>query len=221
MLTVRRAFGIVVLLISLVLLVWGTWPQGASVRTTPIQQYSENRSMILEWTPWLRVGDAGTLRVTFAPDQDGNNLILKDEIESASGYLAPEDLVPISPTNTILEASIDISGIQVVPLGEISESLYPGRPAMFQWKMYAPRVGTYNGTIWIHVRNDSRDTTFETREVLSAPRVEIKAINFMGLSGSTARILGSVGVVLGSFLGLDGVFSWLWNMLVRSAKPVS
>ena len=267
MLRARRAIGILILLISLVILLWGIWPQATLVRTSPVeitfqalpspnvtlgfsvmerpeidnkmiaavypsspisslsllmenplaasfrQQYSENRVLVLEWPPRLRVGDAGFLRTKLITDLPGGPSLSYDEGENVPGNPANDFADSPSVDTVFIEASLDMPGLQVTPVGEISGSLHPDQPVMFVWNIHSPKAGTYQGTIWLHVRLVPPEGGSGIRKVLSAPRVEIQTVDFLGLNGAAARILGSVGVIMGSILGLDGLFSRLWDSL--------
>lgn len=275
MIRARRAMGILLLLTSLVILLWGIWPPFTVVRTFPIMialealptsdrvsvssismsspieniattmvypsilltppppvpvgpintsipsGMPENRLLVLEWPAKLRVGDASYLRLKLDVDQQGDPSPTTDVANFEPGNETYKN--PKSPAfrNIIMEAKLDMAGMQYTPSGEISESLHPGQPAMFLWSVRAPKVGTYRGAIWLHARFIPLAEGGEIRSVLSAPRVEIEAINFLGLGGTAARVLGSVGVVVGSILGLDGLLSWFWSFFINLRKPGS
>jgi hypothetical protein len=221
--------GILILLISMVVLLWGIWPQETVIRSfqkfliTPSifpfhSAIPENRTLVLEWSPRLRVGDVSFLRVKLDNDQEEIPSPTTDAGGGDPGVemYAEPNLPPLQ--NVIVEARLDMAGMQYAPSGEISESLRQGQPLMFLWSVRAPKIGIYRGTVWLHVRYLPLSGEGEIRKVLSAPRVETESINFLGLGGTAARIMGSVGLAVGVMLGLDGLWSWFWNLFTSLLK---
>ncbi len=234
MIRVRRGVGILMLLVSLVFLLWGIWPQATRIRTVPlspnpftpsvtsnIPYVFENHLLVLEWTPRLRAGDAGSINLKIIKDQQVYPSPTSPKGEGESTIESYENQISPTTENTIVEARLDMMGLQYSPTGEIREAYREGQPVMFLWSVRAPKEGTYRGTIWLHARSNSQVGGGEIRSVLSAPRLEIVGNKILGLGGIAARVLGSVGVVVGSMLGLDGLFAWLWNFFIDKLKPGS
>ena len=117
--------------------------------------------------------------------------------------------------NVVGEARFDIACLQVSPEGEVMEPMQPGQAVNFYWSVKPTDVGTYQGTIWLHLHFIPLQSGPDSRIALTAQPVEIKAINFLGLGGAPARILGGIGALLGSVLGLDNVISWVWGLLKK------
>ncbi len=262
----RRIVGILILLLSLVILLWGVWPIHVVVNTLPIitvqkslpvslpiestmeptienlkvlimeetpfahptpqiptiafldrinQEVRENRLLVLEYPSRLRVGDSHTLRLKIDMGEKGN-LPVAPEVTGYEPGNEPLIIPDVYNThNLIVEALLDMSGVQHAPSGELSETLRPGKPVMFLWHLRALEASKYRGTIWLHLRFDPLDGGSESSSLLSARLIDIEAFDFFGLNGSLARVVGSVGLVMGSILGLDGVVSRLWNLLLR------
>jgi hypothetical protein len=234
MMKARRAAGILMLLVSQALLLWGIWPQATKVRTVPlspnpftpsvtsnIPYLFENNLLVLEWPPRLRAGDSGLLQLKIIEDQQGYpppTIGTDEDAPTIETYKSPDSN---TAGKAIVEAHLDILGLQYTPTGENREAYHQGQPVMFLWRVRTPVANIYRGTIWLHVLTNSQDGSKETRNILSAPRVEIEGISFLGLGGTAARVLGSVGVVVGSFLGLDGLFYWLWDYFSTIKKSGS
>jgi hypothetical protein len=53
----------------------------------------------------------------------------------------------------------------------------------------------------------------EIRTVFSAQQFEIEAVSFLGFDRSAARVVGSLGVLVGAVLSLDGLFLQLWERI--------
>lgn len=180
----------------------------------PIQPaIPEERRLTLEWPPTIRAGDSDRIYLTLDVDADGN---LTPTVWEQGHQTSGETVyVPnlYETHDVIAEARLDMAGVETVPHGSIDEPMRPGKPVTFTWSVSPPKVGSYKGTIWLHLRFLPHDGGAETRMPLSVQLVEIQSANFLGMSGSAARLFGGVGVLLGSILGLDNLFSWSWKLV--------
>jgi hypothetical protein len=179
----------------------------------PLPAIPEQRLLVLEWPSKIRVGDADIIRLSLEMDTQGN-LTPTAYFEGNQVQSKPVEIPNLYATHTILaEASLEMAGMEYRPSGDISEALLPGQPVTFVWSVRPPEIRRYRGTIWLHLRFIPRQGGQETRSVLSAQLIEIEAVNFLGLGGATARVLGSVGVVVGSVLGLDNLIPWFIKLI--------
>ncbi len=123
---------------------------------------------------------------------------------------------------TVAEARLELDKMEYRPTGVISEALLPGKSARFSWSVRSSDEGIYPGTIWLHVQYIPRNGGEELRKVISAQTIEIRADEFLGLSGNSARILGAIGLVLGAMIGLD-IFSLIpkWLSSKRTNPPTT
>jgi hypothetical protein len=181
--------------------------------TVPPPAIPEQRLLILEWPSKIHVGDAEIVRLSLEMDTEGK-LTPTAYIESSQVQSKPVEIPNLYTTHTIIaEASLEIAGMEYRPSGEVSEALLPGQPVTFVWSVRPAEIGRYRGTVWLHLRFIPRQGGQETRTVLSAQLIEIEAVNFLGLGGATARVLGGVGVVIGSVLGLDNLIPWFIKLV--------
>lgn len=178
----------------------------------------EQRLLALEFPAQLRNGDSGLIMLTLEMDTQGQ-LTASVQAEGEQTHVEPIEIPNVYDTHLVIaEARLDLAGFDYRPEGEVSEALLPGKPVKFIWSIRPADVGNYYGTVWLHLRFMPLAGGPETRSVLSAQRVTIEVVSLLGLKGSTARVLGSVGVVLGSILGLDGVLEWLLKRTQRNKK---
>jgi hypothetical protein len=195
--------------------------QAPTQAPTPLPAIPEARVLFMEWPPTIRVGDSRRIHLTLQVDSEGR---LTPTVSEA-GNLSRGEPVQIpnlyATHNVVVEARFDIAGVQVSPEGEVMEPMQPGQKVDFYWSVKPLDVGTYQGTIWLHLHFIPLQGGADSRIALTAQTVEIQAINFLGLGGTPARILGGVGALLGSVLGLDNIVSWLWGLLKKraAAKP--
>ena len=237
---VRRLLGIFIFLVALTFLLWGIWPFEKIARTgtaifpkTPTSSTTRTSQTIappgipealrftLELPVKIRVGDAEVIRLSLEVDENGNLLpaapIGNDEIYSE--HMEVPNLY--DNYNRMAEARLDLVGIQALPSGELSQPLRPGQRTAFFWSLRPSDFGNFQGAIWLHLRYISLDDGGESRRLLSNQLVEIEAVNLLGLGGTPARVLGGVGIVVGSFLALEKVFSWFCKLfqMLMARKP--
>ena len=175
----------------------------------------EKRRLVLEWPRKIRVGDSEIIRLILEMDLNGN-LTPTAIIEGNQVYSEPVQIPNLYDTHYVIaEARLDMAGLEYLPSGVISEGLQPGQSVIFIWSVRPREIGSYKGTVWLHLRFVPKTDGPETRKVLTAQLIEVEGVNFLGLGGTAARVLGSVGVVIGSILGLDNLLSWIWNLIVR------
>jgi hypothetical protein len=54
--------------------------------------------------------------------------------------------------------------------------------------------------------------------MISAQVIDVETVNFLGLGGTPARLLGGVGTLVGSILGLDNVIPWVWGRFRKKSR---
>jgi hypothetical protein len=186
---------------------------------TALPVLTESRRLNLEWPPKLREGDSGLVKMTLEIDDQGN-LSPTAQIE---GNVVRGETVVIQNLydthNVVAEARLDMAGVEISPEGEISEPLRPGQSATFFWNIHPPQVGRFKGTVWLHLRfiplNGDEP---ESRTMISAQVIDVETVNFLGLGGTPARLLGGVGTLVGSILGLDNVIPWVWGRFRKKSR---
>lgn len=209
---VRRGFGLLLLCGGLILYAWGVWPAmntSSNLTILPremqllglgddLTQVSapaavpavlEVRRLSLEAPVLLRVGDQGIVKLTFAPDTDtlrtGETGGLEDVFDN--------HLV-------VMEARLEIGGLEVRPTGTLSRPLEPAQAASFEWQLFPQQAGVYEGTAWFYLRFMTKDGSSGNSQPISAQRLEIRPSSWIGLTGPQARLAGGVGVLAGLFL---------------------
>lgn len=178
----------------------------------------EARWLVLEWPSKIRLGDTDVVRMSLVMDE-GGKLSATAEVAGHQIKTEPAEIPNLYATHNVLaEARLDIAGLEVVPPDLISEPMRPGIPVTFYWSVRPDQIGLYRGSVWLHLRYIPLDGGEESRRLISNQLIEIEGVNLLGLGGVTARVLGGVGVVLGSFLALDNILSWLWKLVNFSLK---
>ena len=158
-----------------------------------------------------KAGDSDLVILTLEIDEEGNLSATAEyeDHEVKSKNVAIPDLYDTH--NVIAQARLDMVGVDYSPHGEILEPMRPGIPIKFIWSVLPRSVGSYRGTIWVHLQFVPLDGSDPTRTALSAQVIDINAVNLIGLGGTPARVIGSVGAVIGAFLSLDKLGGALWR----------
>ncbi len=176
----------------------------------------ETRRLTLEWPPTIRAGDSDVVRLTLEVDAEGKltptAMIEGHETRGETVYIPDV----YATHNVFAEARLDMAGVEVSPNELTSQSLLRGRSVTFYWSVSPKEVGTYRGTVWLYLRFLPIEAGVESQRALSAQVIEINAINLIGLGGTAARVLGGIGAVVGSLLGLDDLVSLVGKLRKRS-----
>ena len=99
------------------------------------------------------------------------------------------------------EARLDMAGVEVRPPDLTSEPLLPGQSVTFYWSVRPSETGVYRGTAWLMLKFVDKVSGEESERAISAQRVEVEAVNFLGLSANFARTAGTVGSFIGGVIG--------------------
>jgi hypothetical protein len=179
-------------------------PTATFASPTPQPAVPERRRLTLEFPPTIRAGDSDIVRLTLEVDDLGN-LMPTAQLE---GNVVTGEIVEVpnlyESHHVIAEARFDLAGMEIRPAELVSEPLSPGNSVTFLWSIRpkdAQGAGVYRGTIWLYLRFVEKQSGEESRKTVSAQIVEIKAVNFLGLSGKFARTTGVIGSVVGTIIG--------------------
>ncbi len=238
--TIRRVLLGLLLLASLVLLVWGAWPGGEQAKkqiisrtemqlTTQPEQpgiqppaVPEERLLTLEWPAVLRQGDENRfVQLTLAVAENG---AVTPTLSAAGDETSQEPvLIPnvYDTHNVMAEARLDIAGLAVAPDDLTSLSLRPGETVLFRWNVHAAQIGTYRGTVWLYLRYLPLDGGSESRDALKAMDIDIRTVNFLGIGGPAARLMGVMGMITCGLFGISDLVrgvSWLRRRVWRKGQ---
>jgi hypothetical protein len=168
----------------------------------------------LEWPEAIRMGDSDVIRLTLEVDANGK---LTPTAEYAGHVTTGQTvLIPDVYTthNVIAEARLELAGVQIDPGGLISQPLARGQSVIFYWSIHPNSEGHYRGVVWFSLRFVPVDGGPESEQPLAAVPVEFDVTSLFGLKAGPARILGAVGALASSILGipfLEDVLRWLWK----------
>ena len=211
----RWVIGIALLVLSFFIIIWGMRTPAYQIREIPIYTMelqptpleavpvlTDNPAgrLILEWPDEIRVGDPASMRMTFLAN-DGEVEPAKEGSSSQTEMVRPGD-----PPERVLQARLELAGVQHTPTGEVSQALRLDHPVTFLWNLRPLERGAYEGKIWLHIHFYEPAGGEESQRVLAAQPVAMRAAGLFGLTGSQGRAVGSIGLVIGALLGLDGLY---------------
>ncbi|MCS7246682.1 MAG: hypothetical protein NZ840_00370 [Anaerolineales bacterium] len=185
---------------------------------TAVAQIPEQRRLVLEYPETVRVGDHGMVLLAFEvdPTREFSSPPSFQENRVQGGVESPLNLYD---THAIFaEGWLDLDGFEVRPNPLVRSPLRPGREVRFIWDVRSERAGKYRGVVWLHLACRPKGGGEEKRFLLSAQQIEIRALNFLGLSGAAARWIGAVGLVLGFLLNSDALLVIL-GKLRKNTRP--
>jgi hypothetical protein len=123
--------------------------------------------------------------------------------------------------NVMAEARLDMAGLAVAPDDLTSLSLRPGETVEFRWNVRAVEIGTYRGTVWLYLRYLPLDGGPESRDALKAMDIEMRTVNFLGIGGPAARLMGVMGVIACGLFGISDLVRgvrWLRRRVWRKGQ---
>ena len=163
----------------------------------------ENRLITFIFPQKMRVGDSDNIQLTFGIDslENGESEEISPLAFKNSEYKQNGNI--FDSYHVIAEARLEMSSIEYLPTGDISEALLPAIPVTFLWNIRSRQAGLYQGTVWLHLVFVPKAGGQDIRQVLTAQRMNIEMVDLFGLDGRAARILGIIGIILGIMLGLE------------------
>ena len=178
----------------------------------------ERRRLTLEFPPEIRAGDSERVRLTLEVDDLGKII---PTAETGGNVITGETIAILNlyeSHHVIVEARLDMAGMEVSPPDLSSQTLAQGQSVTFYWSIRPAETGLYRGTAWLYLRFVDRQNGEESRKAVSAQLVEIEAVNLLGLSANLARATGVVGSVVGTIVGFPFFEDILKFLLERRKK---
>lgn len=191
------------LIASLVILLWGVWPQAHESRNLVIPGFGR---LSLGWNPENRTGDISVVSLKLATHK----------VESLLGISSTTMMTSYSPysqrpgefidkTNKVIEARLEIPAVEMKPREMVGQSFQPGDEIVFYWNINSRTEGDFQGRIWLYTGNHSFIGESGDRYPIAVQSVELQWRDLFGLSGIAARYTGIFGLITGILLA-----SLLW-----------
>jgi hypothetical protein len=205
---IRLFFSSAMALVSLALLAWGLWPESRSQEMQFIQPHTmmvpageaidrsavmESRKVTLEWPSSLRIGDMSTIRLVFEPVA-GEVLAPQPDTEYTNVYLN---------YNLMAEGRLEVAGMSVNPPNPRLESLPAGQTIKFTWQIGAREVTTYPARAWLLLHFLPLKGGAASELPIFVRDLDLRATSLLGLSGPSARPLGTIGIMSSLVMSYD------------------
>lgn len=182
--------GLLILSASLVLSYFGFVPPPREEITLPLKTSGVNpslpgaRTVKLVFSPAMRAGETQIIELSLAKEGGGESTELEKEVA------------------VIVEARLELPLADVRPESLISTTLAENGKATFYWEVHPRQPGDLTGTVWLYLRPTPESGISEIRQPVYAHPMEIRSRLFWGMNGSTIRIVGVSGLILGLALSL-------------------
>ncbi len=220
----RWGLSVVLLIAGIGMLTWGILPARHQrlVQLIPPVSVSEvdgelrtlvvlqDYQVVLEWPVVLRIGDTGRMTLRLEPGPG--------KVDAQAPPSTAANSVTIN--NLMAESRFEAAGLQVDPANPRRESLLPGRSVKHVWQISAQKAGTFRGNVWLSLRVLPLSGGAPSDMPVFIHETNIHASSLLGLSGPQARLGGSVGILVGLALGMDGLLTFI-RRLKRDRTPVS
>jgi hypothetical protein len=197
-----------------------TVPPTSMTTVTPASpSIPEQRLLVLEYPGKIRQGDSEIIRLTLKMDREGQ-LTATAVVEGDKITSTPIQIPDLYETHTVqAQARLDLGGVSISPADTVSQVLLPGEEIIFYWSVHPDEIGLYRGTVWFGLRLLPKAGGDAIEKQISAQIIEIESVNFLGLKGSVARLLGGAGVVISSLFGIEDLLSLGKKIALRRRRP--
>lgn len=220
----RRLIGIVIFSISTILLLWGTLPlkntsleiqlspqemqipgdqfiagsaQGDYRTSTAVR---ETRLLKLTWSPIVRAGDPGLIRLNLEVNETGEYELGADEATQET-LVDNATVSEVHETQPVIASTrLEIAVLHITPNNLIEKPLLPGEGIDVIWHVMTDEEGTYQGTVWLYLLFLPLDGGNEFKKPVTAQAIEISSVKLIGLGGIQSRIIGALGILVSAIL---------------------
>lgn len=190
----------------------------------------ERLTLTLDSPSMIRLGDVAVFRLTVTIDEREPASI---ETDAPSLSIIPDMVDVFDFYNLIAEARLELPRIFVTPSNIVSQPIRAGQNITFTWSVPANTEGDYDGTAWFFLRlipkdgdekisgEDSSDNLAAqagsskdvgTQLPVAAIPLRVRVISLWGLNGTTARLFGIVGLLIGFLLSLPLLLDRLYRV---------
>lgn len=199
--------GLATLLVGTILLVWSLWPPPFTRLQVTCRQceLSQPYDLSLEAPAWVRLGQAGTVRLRVFPASPRQQM-------SSSPMPIPNN----SLVNPLIEARLELPGGLVDPNGSQISPLTSGGSLAFEWNVCSTDPGELDGTLWVYQDTPPGMDGSANQRALAAFPLTVKTLSLAGMSTATLRVLAILAIALGLLLNLPAI-----GERISSSRPNS
>ncbi len=181
----------------------------ATPEPSPPASIPESRRLVLEWPLKIRQGDSDIVRLALEMDESGA-LTPTAEFGDHEVRGEPVAIPNLYDTHKVTaEAWLDLAGVAITPADKIQQELRPGESVTFYWSLRPQETGVYRGAAWMQLNIEPRLEGEVLQLTLQPQTLEIRVVNLFGIDGRTARLLGSLGSLVGAVFSIDDILAWV------------
>jgi len=234
----RRQLGLLFCILSFALLIWTQWPikpvsreivfqpgqlqMSSQSKSTQdfdaggqsiAQAFPEKRTIKLEWTPIVRMGDTSQVKISIAANQDFRTENSVDNGDFPSTLTKFENVY--DKYSIAAEARLALLEMGVIPSGISGQVLPEGQDITFIWKITPNSSGLYEGTTWLYLRFFPLLGGEIIEQAVSAQPLVIKVISLLGIKSNYWRIMGVLGLFIGFYLQKKTIIGFVSRIFRR------
>jgi len=237
---IRQSLGLILFSIALSMLIWGEWHFPRQIKTVTINPTELSESnlsgdilsvpdgnpnslsyrLVLETPEEIRLGDADFIHLTIAPEKPGINQIAAPRTGTGEENQGNTSSKPDSTTHIMAETRLELDGVLFEPTGDIIEPVQPDQTLSIYWTVQPKDIGVYRGVVWLHFQYVVMDESELMRKLISTQLITIKSEGFLGLRSDVARLIGSIGAVIGLALNIDLWIDMYHKFIQRRRKII-
>lgn len=210
-----------------------------SVESTPAPQkvaLLESLTLTFDSPSLIRLGEVALIRLTVTIEEN-----IKVDLEmNASQLPTVAELGDVFDSyHLIAEARLEMPRLFVSPSNMVSQPIRAGQSITYTWSIPASAVGEYDGTAWFFLRfvpksGDEKSTGQDSDDDMAAQGdslmeavtelpvaaipVHVRVVSLLGMKGSTARIIGTVGLFASLLIALPLLLDWIYRVRRSSSS---
>lgn len=202
----------IVLSLSLLFLLWGFNPDSKKIQTIKVPGLG---TQILAWTPRIRMGDRGTLRLEF----DAEDLFSSGQIKVGENNSTNQISRPLNKgDNLLVHARVESVGLILEPGEELIQPLRAGENLTFVWQIQPLLRREIKGEVWSYLQIVSLGENSQDRYPITIVNFDLESIDLLGMTGQTARMFGIIGICIAFFLWRGQIVRYMPHLAGRSRQ---
>lgn len=194
------------------------------ISPNPLPRPPESRAVELDYPLEIAVGSSDVIRLALVVTSAGTYLTPTAQSGNSVAIGEPVKIPNLYDTHTLIAvARLDAVGLKIDRAGDWEQPLLPGENAIWRWTVAADpsQTGRQRANLIIHLRFVPKAGGEISERELWARTIAIQTKTVLGLTSSTAAVLGVAGSVVGTLLGFpfaDKFYSWLWNRIKTKVR---
>lgn len=198
--------GAITLILGLLLLLWGFFPQQESQKSIEIPGFGVQN---IYWTPSIRFGDKGQLTLEFIRSDLG-------DIDPVNIKSEGDEMIGKSDV-LLVESRLELWSAIIEPGPEVLLTIGKGDKQAVTWNIEPSKTGRYKPELWVYLHQpvDGEGTT--DKQPISIQDLELTSISLFGLSGPIARMSGIISclVAIIYFMSYVSDFQRINSILIK------